>query len=92
LRPQENSCEVTINLYESDGDLYAYKFIPDWEGWKKVSFKISDATYTGSGDGTKDITTVNKVEFLLNTEGTPGHFVGYDVDYLILTEGAPFTP
>lgn len=92
LRPQENSCEVTINLYEADGDFYEYKFIPDWESWKKVSFKISDASYTGSGDGTKDITTINKVEFLLNTEGTPGHFVGYDVDYLIFTEDGPFIP
>jgi hypothetical protein len=92
LRSVQGPAEAVINIYENDGDKYEFRVITNWEGWRLYSVKLSDANFFGLGDGIKDISKINKVEFILVTSGGSGIFAGYDIDYIVFTKGGSFTP
>lgn len=71
----------------------------DWDGWKLVSFPLSETALSTSGGfgnldatGQKDLDRVINVEFLLlAAEGTSG-FTGYGMDYVNFTKFQPWAP
>lgn len=60
-----------------------YNINPNWEGWKMVSFKLSDA-------GVTDVALVNGMDYSLGTALTQGRDAEVHIDFIIVTTDAPF--
>lgn len=105
----DGNTRMLINFQEDDNldgtytptteGTWGYEILVDWEGWKLVSFPLSETVLSQAGgfgniDGTgqKDLDRVINMEFLLlAVEGTSG-LTGYCLDFANVTLFEPYTP
>ncbi len=82
----------TAIVKESDGDVFSYQILIDWQGWKLLSIPYSDFNADNtSGGGIKNPENCNSTEVVLVANPAESQAV-FHVDYIVFTTGEPFKP
>lgn len=102
--PQHLIDTISLNAYvynlesQKKCDGYIYTIVVDWEGWKKVSIPYSafhaanDLTAGGNGNRIKEPWKISGMAVSLLSYPQYGQEVSADIDYIVVTEGGPFSP
>ncbi len=77
-------------VFRESGTFRTYRQHIDWQGWKMVSFKLSDAVNLGDGVPLSDPSAVDIFEMELGAFPEQTKTADVIFDFAILTYGAPF--
>lgn len=77
-------------VFREAGTFRTYRKHIDWQGWKMISFKLSDAVNLGNSVALSDPSAVDIFEMELGAFPEQTKIADVIFDFVLFTEGAPF--